>query len=156
MARFVKATSTDYGKSVFTVGHVSSSYELTDEVADKILKAQAEVLAEEQRKNAGEMLNLKGYGRGYTKAKVEVSSPYTRGGVRLIQIRFRGKRPDGKSAAEIAYLNEFGVGRDGFGGRYASIPARGFIAKANAAKDDEINEIAADMVEQWTQGLLDE
>lgn len=152
MARFVKTTNHDNGKSVFTVGHVSSSFDLSDDVADKILKAQANVLAEEQRKNAGEMLNLKGYGKGYTKAKVEVSSPYTRGGVRLIQIRFRGKRPDGKSAAEIAYLNEFGVGDD-WGAR---IPARGFIAKSNAAKDDEINEIAADMVQQWTEGLLDE
>ena len=152
MARFVKATNQDDGKRVLTVGHVSSSFDLSDDVADKILKAQATVLAEEQRKNAGEMLNLKGYGKGYTKAKVEVSSPYTRGGVRLIQIRFRGKRPDGKSAAEIAYLNEFGVGDD----RGARIPARGFIAKANAAKDDEINEIAADMVQQWTEGLLDE
>lgn len=150
MARFVRDTNHDYGKSVFTVGHVSSSYGVSDEIADKILRAQAEILAAEQRKNAGEMLNLKGYGKGYTKAKVEVSNPYTRRGVRLIQIRFRGKRPDGKSAAEIAYLNEYGVGsKEG-----ARIPARGFIAKANAAKDDEITKLAADMVAAWTEEFL--
>lgn len=97
------------------------------------------------------MLNIKGYGKGYTKESIEVSNPYTRGGIRYIQIRFKGKRPDGKRAAEIAFFNEFGVG-SGDGER---MTARGFIAKANAAKQSELEEIAAEQFAQWVESQLE-
>lgn len=151
LARFVLQTDAAIGKAVYTKGHVSSAFDVPGELEDAILKMQGEVLAEEQRKNAGAMLNIKGYGKGYTKESIEVSNLYTRGGIRYIQIRFKGKRPDGKRAAEIAFFNEFGIGSGG-GER---MTARGFIAKANATKQSELEEIAADQFAQWVESQLE-
>lgn len=151
MARFVRNVDRNFGKSVFTRGHLASGLGVSQEVGDQMLKVQAEILAEQQRKNAGTMLNAEGFGKGYTRDSIQVSNPYTRGNVRFIQIRFWGKRPDGKRAAEVAFLNEFGIGD---GERGCRMRARGFIAKANAEKMDEAERAAADILEEWTANMM--
>lgn len=111
-----------------------------------MLRAQAEIVAREQRKNARTMLNEAGYSKGYTADSIDIGNPYEREGVWYIQIRFKGKRPDGKRAAEIAYLNEYGIG-DNTG--HVRMRARGFIWKANKAAQDEALAAADKIHNEW-------
>ncbi len=117
----------------------------------EILIAQARILEEEQKKYAGSILNIKGYGKGYTKASIKTGSPGSRGGVRYIEIKFQGTRPDGKSAAEVAFLNEYGVGK----GDHPRMAPRGFIQKSISAKENELDEIAADHFAKWVESQLE-
>lgn len=150
MARFVmnRSETPDGAKVVSTTGRLSSSYsEASSEVQDAILTAQANVVADQQRKNAGSMLNLKGYGKGITRESIKVSSPFVRGGVRAIKIAFFGTRNGGRTrTAEVAFFNEFGIG-DGAGGQ--RMAKRNFIAKANEETADQCEEIAADLFAAW-------
>jgi hypothetical protein len=128
MARFSVEVDHTNGDAAYTKLRVQKKHEgLPPEVIHKMLRAQAEIVAEEQRKNAGSMLNEKGMSKGYTADSIVVGNPYERDGTWYIQVRFKGTRPDGKRAAEIAYLNEYGIG--GEGGE--KMRARGFIWQAN-------------------------
>ena len=127
---------------VSTTGRLSSDYSSASiEVQDEILTRQANLCADLQRKNAGSMLNEKGFGTGGTQRAIRVTSPFSRGNVRSIKIAFFGTRKDGTRNAEVAFFNEFGIG-DGNGQKMSK---RNFIAKANEAKADECAEIAADI-----------
>ena len=146
MARFEmeKSQTADGSKIVSTTGRLSSSYsEASADTQNAILIAQANVVAEQQRKNAGDMLNLKGYGKGLTREAIRVSSPFVRGGARGIKIAFFGTRNGGRTrAAEVAFFNEFGIGDNEGNVRMSK---RLFISKANESTADECAEIAADL-----------
>jgi hypothetical protein len=143
------------GHFIQTKGRLSSDYASASvEVQNEILTRQANICAEEQRKNARGMLNVKGYSRGVTAGGIKVTSPFVRDGVRAISIKFLGSRPNGKgtkSVAEVAFFNEFGIG-DSEGGMRMS--KRNFIAKSNEDKADECAEVAADTFAQYVSDQL--
>jgi len=149
MARFVMERMNDLqgNRIVATTGRLSSDYSSASiEVQDAILTRQANLCADEQRKNAGSMLNEKGFGKGGTQRAIRVTSPFSRNDIRSIKIAFFGMRRGKTTNAEVAFLNEFGIG-DGSG--EAKMSKRNFIAKANEAKADECAEIAADLFAQF-------
>jgi len=156
MARFILEKDTLVGgsKVVSTTGRLSSKYsEASYEVQDSILVAQANIVANEQRKNAGTMLNERGYGTGTTRSAIRVTSPFSREGSRGIKIAFFGTRRGGKTRnAEVAFFNEYGIG-DGAGGQRMS--RRNFIARANEDKADECAEIAASIFADYVASQLE-
>ncbi|MGI6156590.1 MAG: hypothetical protein ACOYEB_11795 [Enterococcus lemanii] len=106
--------------------------EIPDSVLDEMLKAGAEIVANEQRKTAKSMLGEKGRGDGTTAESVKVQKPEAskRGG-RQIAITFSGSRPNGnktKRNAEVAFINEYGK---------SGQPAKQFIRIANETAADE-------------------
>lgn len=154
MARFVmeRGNSDFGGRFVQTKGYLSGDYsEASDEVQNAILTKQANICADEQRKNAGTMLNEKGYSKGETASHIKVTSPFVRNGKRMISIKFLGRRSSGESANEVAFLNEFGIGNDEGEVRMSK---RNFIAKANESKAPECEEAAAGLFAQWVSEQL--
>lgn len=149
MARFQVMVDNTYGDAAYTKLRLQKHHAgLPESVMDDMLRAQAEIVAEKQRENAKTMLNERGQSKGYTADSITVGNPYTRDGVRCIQIRFKGKRPDGKRAAEVAFLNEYGAG----GGKNftgVKISARGFIWKANRDASDEALAAASKIADDY-------
>lgn len=156
MARFImeRAETASGAKVVGTTGRLSSSYsEASIETQDAILTAQASIVAEQQRRNAGSMLNLRGYSKGITEGAIKVTSPFTRNGARGIKIIFVGMRNNGKTRnAEVAFFNEFGIG-DGSGEQ--RMAKRNFIASANEQVADKCAEIAADIFLAYVASQLE-
>lgn len=111
------------------------------ETQDKILTRQAEILKPEQERNALNLLDEAGKSIGITARSISINKPKTAsGGTRVLTITFTGTRSDGGSVrrtAEVAFLNEYGVGK--------RMSARRFISRANEDKADECAEIAADL-----------
>ena len=121
----------------FTISDFDDIKEIPDSVLDEMLRAGAEPVAAEQRKNAASMLNQRGMGTGKTAASIRIRKAGAgRSGGRSIAITFAGGRPNGKSgskrAAEVAFINEFGK---------RSMPGRQFIRTSNEnAADDMLAE----------------
>jgi hypothetical protein len=114
--------------------------DIPDTIIENILNAQADIVAEKQRRNALTMLNEKGYSTGATARSVKVKRAKRKGGEIAAYIVFDGTRPDGKKAAEVAFINEYGSSRNS---------ARRFIAQAIDSTEAECNKIAEDAINEF-------
>jgi hypothetical protein len=121
--------------------------DIPDEVIEKMLNAAADVIEPEIKRNAETMLNERGYSTGATARSIT-----RRMRSRYLEIYFQGTRQDGKKAAEIAFINEYGLGKTGgdqdtfydqkMGGRF-------FIKKAIDTKADEALDAAEKVFREW-------
>lgn len=109
---------------------------IPEEAVEKALKAGAQAVVKAQRQTASQM--LKGpYATGETSASVEAGKVnYTKDG-HSIYVYPKGNRNNRKSpgekpkrAAEVAFLNEYGVGK-------RHMAPRPFIRTANAKCEEE-------------------
>jgi len=120
--------------------------EIPDSVLDEMLKAGAEIVADEQRKTARSMLGEKGRGSGTTVRSIKVKSPKkSRGGGREISITFDGSRPNGKKTkrnAEVAFINEYGK---------PGQRAKQFIRIANETATDSVTEVQEAIMGKWLE-----
>jgi hypothetical protein len=114
--------------------------DLPDSVLEKILNEQAKTVADAQRQNAITLLNEKGLSTGATARSIKIKPAKRRGAGMQSEIVFEGTRPDGKKAAEVAFLNEYGSSRNS---------ARHFIAKAIDSTSDKCVKIAEDALAEW-------
>lgn len=119
-----------------------STIDIPDSVLENILNSQAEIVAEEQRKNANTMLNEKGLSTGATAKSIKVKKAKRKGLNMEAEIVFEGKRPDGKRAGEVAFINEYGSRRNS---------ARSFIKKAIDSKEDECEAVAEKIFREWQE-----
>lgn len=114
---------------------------LPEPVLNKMNDVQAEVVARYQRE-AAQGLNIAGYGTGQTASAVTTkSSRYSaRAGTHQAYVTFKGVRKDGKRAAEVAFLNEFGS---------KTISARQWIRLANERASQEALAAAERVYDQY-------
>ena len=117
--------------------------DLPVDVIDEILMAKAEIAVDEQRKSADQLLNQRGYSTGQTRDSIKISNPkYDAKGVRSITVGFSGKRKKGQSAAEVAFVNEFGVPSK-------KIAPRQFIRVANERAADRMAKAAQEVMDKF-------
>lgn len=124
------------------VGDFTAVMELPDEVVLEMLTAEAEVVANAQRAEAGQMLQGR-YAKGETAQHITYDKKLTvKGAERRLYVKITGHRKDGnrRRAAEVAFVNEFGK---------AGQPARPFIATANEKAADAAIEAAAGVYDKY-------
>lgn len=118
--------------------------DIPDELLEEMLNMQAETIASEQRKNARMLLNERGLSTGETERSITIKKAKRAGSSMSSRITFDGTRTDGKRAAEIAFINEYGVpGKE--------IKARYFIRKAIDDKGDEALDKAEKIFRNWQE-----
>lgn len=93
---------------------------MPDSLLEQMLIAEAEEIEKSQR-NTGKQMGV--HDTGFTLASIKVGKLKKSGFGKQIEIYPDGRRPDGKRAAEVAFINNFG--RKGQ-------PARPFIDVGNA------------------------
>ncbi len=116
--------------------------DIPDEVLEAMLNAEADTIASEQRRNASTLLNERGLSTGATERSIKIKKAKRIGKSMSARITFDGTRPDGKRAAEIAFINEYGVPGKGIRGRM-------FIQKAIDSKGDEALDKAEKIFRDW-------
>lgn len=94
---------------------------LPDSVIDELLEAEADVIVEEQRRTAREML-VGEYASGTTAASIKKGKVKKTARGRSITVAPQGSNKRGDRNAEVAYINEYGK---------KGQPARSFIRTAN-------------------------
>ena len=103
--------------------------ELPDDVAAAMLDAEAEIVEQYQMGSAATMLQGP-YATGQTAMSIRRGKMKKgKGGARMVYVTPQGTNDKGERNATVAFVNEYGVPRRG-------IPARPFIATANAAAAD--------------------
>lgn len=103
--------------------------DLPDDIAAAMLDAEAEVVEEFQMGSAATMLRGP-YSTGQTASAIgRTKMKRGKDGVREVHVYPQGTNDKGERNATVAFVNEYGVPRRG-------IPARPFIATANAAAAD--------------------
>ncbi len=105
---------------------LSAIAQLPDSVAEDILNAEADVIQPEQQRAAQEMLTGD-YATGATARSIKRSKVKKTSSGKSLTIYLRGRRGDGKDAAEVAFINEYGK---------KGQPARPFIRTANERAGD--------------------
>ena len=125
--------------------------DLPDEVLDEMLNAEADVIEPEMKRNAETMLSEKGYSTGATAKSITRRARRDKWGYKYVEIYFKGTRPDGKKATEIAFLNEYGLGKtEGLTGMFDNkIGGRFFIQKAIDDKGGEALDKAEKIFREW-------
>lgn len=147
MARMINTISYDQ-HGMNPVAQLNSEYEtagIPDDIMEKMLSVMADIIEPEIRKNAGTMLNEKGYSiKGTMESIKRGKMKKDKYGNRYMQIDFSGTRADGKKATEIAFINEYGLGKlvNATAGRAVNdddtqFEGRFFIQKALEDKADE-------------------
>ena len=120
--------------------------DIPDEVIDEMLNAEADVIEPEIKRNAETMLNEKGMSTGATARSL--TRKKSRG---KVELNFKGKRPDGRKATEVAFINEYGLGKTE--GRQdlfdTKMGGRFFIQKAIDSKGDEALDKAEKIFREW-------
>ena len=102
---------------------------IPDDVAAAMLDAEAKVVEEYQVGSAATMLQGR-YSTGQTAMSVRRGKMKKgKDGARMVYVYPQGTNDKGERNATVAFVNEYGVPRRG-------IPARPFIATANAAAAD--------------------
>ena len=126
---------------------LSAIGDIPDAVADEMLQAGAEVLRDAQEKSARKILTGP-YVTGATAASIKVGKvKRDKGGAKAITVGPQGTRPDGKRAAEIAFLNEYGVSRK-------HIAPRPFIRLANTQSEKAVEEAEQRVLNQHIDSKL--
>ena len=100
--------------------------QLPDSVTEDILEAQADVIQAEQQRTAKEML-VGPYATGKTAQSIKRTKAKKTSTGKSLSIYPQGTREGGKTAAEVAFLNEYGK---------KGQPARPFIRTANERAGD--------------------
>lgn len=108
------------------IGDLEALAELPDSVTEGILNAQADVIQPEQQRAAKEMLTGP-YTTGKTGRSIKRTRVKKTSTGKSLSIYPQGKREGGKTAAEVAFLNEYGK---------KGQPARPFIRTANERAGD--------------------
>lgn len=102
---------------------------IPDDVAAAMLDAEAQIVEEYQMGSAATMLRGS-YSTGQTAMSIHRGKMKKgKDGARLVYVSPQGTNDKGERNATVAFVNEYGVPRRG-------IPARPFIATANAAAAD--------------------
>lgn len=117
---------------------------MPEDVQDKMLNAEADILVEAQRKTARSMLTGP-YSKGIVAKNVIKGKVKKAKDGKVLHITFEGSVTDkahkkGTRVAEIAFINEFGKENQ---------PARPFIQTANEQFADEAVEAARDVHDKW-------
>lgn len=123
------------------MGDLEALAQLPDSVTEGILNAQADVIQPEQQRAAQEML-IGPYATGTTGRTIKRTKVKKTSTGKSLSIYHQGKREGGKTAAEVAFLNEYGK---------KGQPARPFIRTAN----ERAGERAAQAGEKVYQDFLD-
>ncbi len=108
------------------MGDLAALAQLPDRVAEEILTAEANVIQPEQQRTAQEMLTGP-YATGATAWSIKRTKIKKTATGKSLTIYPQGKREGGKSAAEVAFINEYGK---------RGQPARPFIRTANERAGD--------------------
>lgn len=118
--------------------------ELPDEVARSMLRSEADIVLQAQKRMASQMkvedtgLTIESMDKGPARKRDGIMSLYiTSKGTR---VRTRGKKTQEVRNAEIAFINEYGK---------RGQPARPFIATANAAAADSAAAEAAKIYDEF-------
>lgn len=128
---------------------------IPENVLDDMLRAEANIIAAEERKNADTMLDVEGYSKKITRDAIKVGSPYTRrisgDKKRLIQVHIPGTREGGITKSSVAYINEYGRGYK----TKSRMTARHFVKKAIEAKEEEAQDAAEKIFDEWLEKIID-
>ena len=120
---------------------------IPDTVADEMLRAGAEVLRDAQEKSARRVLTGP-YSTGATAKAIKVGKlKLDKNGVKAIAVGPQGTRPDGKRAAEVAFVNEYGVPDK-------HIAPRPFIRLANAQSEKAVEDAERAVLDRYLDSEL--
>lgn len=120
------------------IAFFDSITEIPNDVIEEMLGVQAQILVEEQKRTAAQMLQGKYYQGGIVRGVKAGQPVITYDGGRQ-EVRFEGTQ-HGNRLAEIAYVNEYGA---------HGKPGRPFIATANAAAEPRAFSAAEKVYQQW-------
>ena len=116
--------------------------EMPESGIDDMLKAQADIFAEQIRANAISML-MGPYWEGAVSASVTIKAPQNIKGQRTVDITFEGTQ-HGNKLTEIAFVNEYGK---------SGQAARPFVRSAIETKKEAANEKAAAVLYSYEKSI---
>lgn len=126
--------------------------DIPEDVMANALTSAGKILAEEQRKVGDEKGVRDPESNVHILDKIRVNKPKVKKNKASVTITFSGKRKRGKNKietrnAEIAFINEFGK---------KGVPAKEFVAVANAKAQDKAMDAAADVIRKWIESNFTE
>ena len=116
--------------------------EISEEVQDEMLNAQADVAVRAQRQQA-EIMGVHAPGSGLLIKSIKKGRVKTKRGVKAIYVTPSGSRKRGNKRvrnAEIAFINEYGKDNQ---------PPRPFIRTANEKSAEETTQAAFEVYDRW-------